>query len=335
VNGKLSFRSVLQGKKQGRPPFVPFVYGLAARTANVSLREMVSDASCYSNALEGFYRLLDYEVVVTGYDTTVEAERWGGEVTWTGEYAGPVLVGSGDLSSIRPEEFLNGGRIGTLLEVTKRLVLSVGREAAIAAAVSGPCALTKGLQLASAGAGSGSIAPTLKLLGGLLNKLVRSLCESKVDAVFFREDPMGPSVVQELLLEQDAYRGLYATLFNIVRAFNAFPILVTSGLTLDAVQILHGVLRPDGIVFLDTHFDDLELLRLNGLADVLKISLGLPLPIGAGEPAELWDRLNMMKSVAAASRPGRLFFTSNGEIPPDVPMEVLHGLMQRLKTESV
>ena len=331
MNGKLAFRSVLQGKNQGNPPFVPFVYGLAARMANVSLREMVSDPGYYTNALEGVYGLLDYEVITTSYDTTVEAESLGSQVEWKNEYAAPHLVRGGDLSLIRPEEFLQSGRIQVLLEVTKRLMISAGRDAAVACVISGPCSLLKGLERVSGLSGCGSSAEAVKLLGGFLNKLVRGLCELKIDAVLFREDPLGQELVDELAVGRDAYKGLYATLFNIVRAFNGFPLLLTSRLTVDDVKAIHNTLRPDGMVLLGTDFDDQGLSLLNELADASRISFGVPLPIGTAPEEKLWERLHVIDSFVAAHRPKRFFYTSDGEIPHDISIEILRTLMDRLR----
>ncbi len=331
MNGKLAFRSVLQGKNQGNPPFFPFIYGLAARMANVSLREMVSDPGYYTNALDGVYRLLEYDVIATSYDTTVESESLGGEVEWKSEYAAPVLARGGDPSLIRPEEFLQSGRIQVLLEVTKRLMISAGRDAAVACVVCGPCSLLKGLERASGLTGCGSTAEAVKLLGGFLSKLVRGLCELKVDAVLFREDPLGQELVDELNATRDAYKGLYATLFNIVRAFNGFPLLVTSRLTMDDVRTIHATLRPDGMVLLGTDFDDRELSVLKELADTLRVSFGVPLPIGTAPQEVLWDRLDVIDSFVAAHGPKRFFYTSDGEVPYDISIEVLRTLMDRLR----
>jgi hypothetical protein len=331
MNGRLAFRRALQGKNEGNPPFVPFIYGLAARTANVSLRDMVTDPGCYTNALEGVFRLLGYEVITTSYDTTIESEPWGSQIEWRGDYLAPVLVRAGNLLSVRPEDFLKGGRIPVVMEVTKRLVISAGRSAAIACVVGGPCSIVKGLQGSSGLTEPGSTSEAVKLLGGFLSKLVRSLCELKVDAVFFREDPLGEELVGELNLNKEAYIGLYATLFNIVRAFNGFPVLLTKHLTMDAVKDVHGLVRPDAISLLGTAFDDTELPALLELADNLRVSFGVPLPIGTDTPEALWDRLRGIESFVARCRPRRFFYTSDGEIPHDTPMEVLHVLMDRLR----
>jgi hypothetical protein len=331
MNGKMAFRSVLQGKYEGHPIFLPFIYGLSARAAQVTLRDMVSDPGCYANALEGMYRLLDYEVIANNYDTTIESEAWGGQIEWRGDYDAPVLVEGGDLSLVPPEEILGRGRIPVLLEVTKRLAISTGRDAAIACVVCGPCSLVKGFQRTFGRTGTGSTGEAVKLFGGFLNKLVRGLCELKVDAVLFREDPLGEELLEEFNQNKEVYKGLYGTLFNIVRAFNGFPILLTSRLTIDAIGKIHGLLRPDGIVLLGTDFDKGDLPVLKELADALRTSFGLPLPVGTSTPEALWDRLRGIESFASGHQPKRFFYTSDGEVPHDMPMEALHALMDRLR----
>src|SRR4030042_4479280 len=134
MNGKLAFRNTLQGKNDGRLPFVPFIYGLAARTANVSLREMVMDASYYTNALEGVYGLLGHDMIVGNFDTTLESESFGCEVEWPADYGAPSLTRGIGSFVLRPEDFMSRGRIPIAMEVTKRLTLSLGRD------VAGACA---------------------------------------------------------------------------------------------------------------------------------------------------------------------------------------------------
>jgi hypothetical protein len=120
-------------------------------------------------------------------------------------------------------------------------------------------------------------------------------------------------------------------LFNIVRAFNAFPVLLTSCLTIDAIRKVHGFLRPDGIVLLGTDFGGAELPLLKELADALRTSFGVPLGIGIRTPEALWDQLRGIESFVVDHRPRRIFYTSDGEIPHDISMEVLRTLMDRLK----
>ena len=334
MNSRLTFRNTLQGKNDGRPPFVPFIYGLAARTANVSLREMAGDASYYTNALEGVFGLLGHDVIVGNFDTTLESESFGCEVEWPSEYGAPNVVRGGVLSGLQPEEFMSRGRIPVVMEVTKRLTLSLGRDVAVACALTGPCSFLETVKVIPENTHTGNKGEAIKLLRSFFTKLVRSLCELKIDALLFREDPLGREFTEELFQNKEDYKALYGTLFNIVRAFNAFPVVVTNHLSLEAIKDVHGLLRPDSIVLLGNMLGDSDLGFIKDIANSLKLSFGVPLPIGTGTQEELWNQLSAMESFVSKYRPKNLFYTSDGEIPHNIPMEILHTLMDRLRAGS-
>jgi hypothetical protein len=331
MNGRLTFRNTLQGKNDGRMPFVPFIYGLAARTANVSLRDMVCNASYYTNALEGFYGLLGHDVIVNNFDTTLECESFGCEVEWPGEYGAPTLMRGGGLSGLRTEDFMGRGRIPVVMEVTKRLTLSLGRDVGVVCALTGPCSFLEKVQMPPEDRGNRSEA--IKLVSGFFTKWVRGLCELKIDALFFREDPLGSQFIEELFQCKEAYKALYGTLFNIVRAFNAFPVIVVKHFPLKSIKEVYGLLRPASLILLGDIFGNSEMAYIKDMADSLKLSFGVPLPIGIRPQEELWDHLLVVESFVSKYRPKNLFFTSDGEIPHDIPMEVLHTLMDRLRAD--
>ncbi len=174
----------------------------------------------------------------------------------------------------------------------------------------------------------------IKLLGSFFTKLVKSLCELKIDALFFREDPLGKQFVEELFQSKEAYKALYGTLFNIVKAFNAFPVIVAKHLPLKTIKDVHSLLRPSSIVLLGDRFGDSDLDLIKDIANSLKLSFGVPLPIGTGTQEELWNQLSAMESFVSKYRPKNLFYTSDGEIPHDFPIEILHTLMNRLRGGS-
>jgi hypothetical protein len=314
MNARLAFRNALQGKNDGRPPFVPFIYGLAARAANVLLRDMAENASYYTN-----------------FDTTLESECFGCKVKWSGEYDAPSVVKGVGLSGLRPEDFISRGRIPVVVEVTKRLTLTLGRDVAIACAITGPCSGLENMQILHGNIHTGNKGEAIKLLGSFITKLVKSLCELKIDALFFREDPLGRQFVEELFQNKEAYKALYGTLLNIVRAFNAFPVLVTKHLPLKAIKDVHSLLRPSSIVLLGDRFGESDLVFIKDIANSLKLSFGVPLPIGTDTQEELWNQLSAMDSFLSKYRLKNLFYTSDGEIPHDIPMEILHTLMDRLR----
>lgn len=334
MSGKLKFRNVLKGKNIESPPFVPFMYGLIARTGNVPLNNMAWDPSYYTNAIEGICQLLGLDVIVGNFDAALEMEAFGARVEWRGEFNAPIVQKGNMLLDIRPEDFMRQGRIPVVMEVTKRLALSLGRDIAVAPALMGPCSFRKNLdQLLNDGIFKDP-SEGMKHFGGPFTKWVRGLCEQKIDALFFREELLAEGFMDEFLENKEAYRSLYGTLFNIVRAFNALPIMVTENLPLEAVHEIHSQLKPSGIVLLGSALGDRELLAINDLSKSLKISFGVPLPIGTASQEDLWRRLTILESFVSEYKPKSIFYSSDGEIPHDTEMEVLHTLMARLNENA-
>jgi hypothetical protein len=52
--------------------------------------------------------------------------------------------------------------------------------------------------------------------------------------------------------------------------------------------------------------------------------------VGKGSQDELWEQLAVIKSFVAKQGPKGFFYTSDGEIPYNVPLEIVHELMAQL-----
>ena len=334
MSGKLKFRNVLKGKNMESPPFVPFMYGLIARTGNVPLNDMAWDPSYYTNAIEGICGLLGLDVIVGNFDATLEVEAFGARIEWQGEFDAPIVQQGNILLDIQPEGFMGQGRIPVVMEVTKRLALSLGRDTAIAPTLFGPCSFRKNLDhLVNDGVFTDP-REGIQYFGGPFTKWVKGLCEQKIDALFFREEFLAEGFMNEFLENKEAYRSLYGTLFNIVRAYNAMPIMVTKSLPLEAVHEVNSLLKPGGIVLLGSAPGERELLAINDLSKSLRISFGVPLAVGTGSPEELWHRLTILESFVSEYKPKSIFYSSDGEIPHSTEMEVLHTLMARVNQNA-
>jgi hypothetical protein len=209
-------------------------------------------------------------------------------------------------------------------------VTSLGRETAITGVLTGPCSFIKCLQGESGSSKKDLIHEAISLVGNFLTRLVRSLCETKTDGIFIREDLLGKNFCEELGLFKDSYKAVYTTLFNLIRAYNNFPILVVKDFSTEAIKELYTLLRPSAIVLCNKKLDEGELLSLKALSDSLKVCFGLPLPVGKGSQDELWKQLAVIQSFIAKQGPKGFFYTSDGEIPYNVPLEVVHELMGRL-----
>jgi len=324
MNAKVAFRNTLKGVNTDRTVFIPFVYGLAAKIGQLPLREMVSDTAYYAHSLEEAYKLLQYDGIVNTFDATLEAESFGCEVTWPGEYIAPRIAGCSQfaLREVNPEE---NSRIPVLLETTKRIVMTQGKEAAVIGTLVGPCSLVKMV----IGDKDLDIGKVISLAGSLLTKLTRSLCELRVDAVFFREDLLGAGYRDELSSQSQRYAGVYTTLFNLVKYYNSYPVLIVKEMELDLITEQHNILGPTGVILLGRRVSDDDLIHLGKLSDSLKMSFGLPLPMVNQD--DLLEQFAVISRFIGKQKSPGFFYVSDGEIPHDIHLEILHDLIAKMR----
>lgn len=327
MNTKVAFRNTLRLMNVERPVFVPFVYGLAAKLSQLPLQEMVSDATYYTHALEETYKLLQYDGIVNNFDTTLEAETFGCEVEWPDNYMAPRTTGCSKLQS--QELNLEGsGRIPILLETTKRVVMSQGKETAVIGVLTGPCSLAKTITGYESDEKSRDIENVISLAGRLLTKITRNLCELKIDAVFFREDLLGREYPAELLSRNKHYAAVYATLFNLIKYYNCYPVLIVKDIELDFLIDLQSMLGPSGVNLLGKRISDDDLANLTKLSDSLKVSFGLPLPMG--NQSELLEQFTTISNFISKNNSPGFFYVSDGEVPYNMPLEIIHDLIARI-----
>ncbi|MFH1646438.1 MAG: uroporphyrinogen decarboxylase family protein [Chloroflexota bacterium] len=325
MNSKTAFRNTFKLLNGERPVYVPFVYGLAAKISQMPLEEIVMDASYYTSSLEEACGLLRYDGIVTGYDATLEAEAFGAEVEWPGDYAAPQLAPD-SRPGLREVDPAASPRLPVLLEVTKRIVMSRGKDVAIVGVLTGPVSLASMLT----GDQNGAAVTAIPLAGNLLMKLVKSLGDLRVDAVFFREDIPGADYPRRLAAHQAPYAAVYNTLFNLVRHYNAFPAVILKDIPLDYITGLHKMIAPGGIALLGQRLDDNSLASVQELSASLKVAFGLPLPVA--DPDLLKSQYDIISRFIGGHKPTGLFYVSDGEIPEDTPLDTLHDLAAKINS---
>lgn len=330
MNSKTAFRNTLQLRETGRKVFVPLLYSLAARVTQVPLKQMAWDATYYAHSLEASYELFRQDAIVTCYDTSIEVESCGCEVTWPADFGKPDLGQGADAKVVSPDDFVRSGRIPVLVEATRRLVLSLGKETAIVSVVTGPFTFLRHLQAHHRSFREMPAQQAAAQAGSLLAKFVRCLCELKVDAVFLREDRIGGDFWEDAGDLRGAFSNVYKTLFNIVRFFNAFPVVVLRGFAEESLKDLCRRLRPSGVVPLGTDLSESALGLLQEISATMKISFGLPLPVGCEMEEGLERRLAALQAFMQGQGSRGFFYTTDGEIPHDSPIERIHCLMRTL-----
>ena len=326
MNAKLSFKNTFKLNNSDRAVFVPFTYGLTARIVQMPLQEMVSDASYYSHSLEETGNLLKLDGIVTAYDSTMEAEILGCDVGWPDDYSAPAIDAYPDyeLPEVNPED---NYRFSILTETIKRVVISKGRDVAVIGVLTGPCSLAG--MLAANPLKETDREKEIATAGSLLSKLVKILCELRIDAVFFREDIIGSGFTEELQAHTKAYTDIYKTLFNLVKFYNVAHAVIVKDTGRELIPDIHRMLGMNGLILQGTKVNEQDLENLQELAESLKISFGLPLPMGNRD--ELKEQFAVIDRFLRDHKPTGFFYVSDGEVPHDMPLEVLHDLIAEMQ----
>jgi len=328
MNSREAFRKTMQAANVERPVFVPIVYRLAARIEQTPLLDMVSNPTSYANILESSWKLLRQDAIITSFDASLEMEIFGCQVEWPDDYELPAVSRwtECELSSASLE---NSGRLSVLLEATKRLIQTRGREVAIIGVMTGPCSLTANIVANTVPDREYSIEEIVALVGGQLTKYVRDLGEIKIDAIIIREDFLGEKYYEEFLAYEKAYTAAYATLFNLTRFYNLAGLLMVEGGKLKDLADLVQKLSPSGLMLTDQKLDEAGLTLLKDLSVSRKLAIGLPLPLA--NPDEAITQLQIYEDFISEFKPGGFFYTSDGEVAPDIPLESLRDIASRIK----
>jgi hypothetical protein len=323
-----SFKKTMQVANNERPVFVPIVYRLAARIEQTPLVDMVSDPTIYTNVLEGAFKLLNQDAIITNFDSTLEAEIFGCQVEWQDDYALPAVSGwmERELSGASLE---NSHRLAVLLESTKRLIQTRGREVAIIGVMTGPCSLSLNVGNNASPYREYPFEEIVALVGGQLAKYMRDLGEVKVNAIIIREDLLGEKYYEEFLAHEKAYTAAYATLFNLTRFYNLAGLLMVKGCKVEDLAAIIRKLNPDGLMLTGREFDESGLNSLKDLSGSRKIAVGLSLPLT--DPDKAAARLQIYEDFILKNKPGGFFYTSDGEVPPDISLENLVDIAGRIK----
>jgi len=328
MNSRDAFRRTMQAANTGRPVFVPIVYRLAARIEQTPLLDMVSDPTSYANVLEGAYKLLKQDAIITNFDPTLEVESLGCQLDWRKDYDLPVVAdwATCDLATTGVD---SSGRIPVLLEATKRLIQTRGREVAIIGVMTGPCSLATNIAEHAELDKKYSFEKIVSQAGGQLTRFTRNLGEVKVDAIIVREDLLAEKYYGELLAHEKAYTAVYATLFNLTRFYNVAGLVMVKGQKLEDLAALSQKLGPNGLALSGQKLNEVDLTFLKELSASRKLAIGLPLPLTGRDEAN--DRLQIYEDFISKFNPGGFFYTSDGEVPPDIPLGTIRDITSRIK----
>ena len=234
ANPRQEVKELLEGNKPSRPLFLPIVFSLGARIENMPLRTYLGNPTKITSALRQVRSHLPADGVTCYFDPLLEAEALGGALHWESDEGPARLRWHGGTTRERlpeglrpPEVAAHGGRIPVAVEVIRRMKDALRDSALLMAGLTGPLALAHLLlQAGESGAGGGGAMPeaAVETSGAALVEIARALAEAGADVVLIQERiPAGvsPERVEDGLAQ-------LSTLFNIVRFYQAVPVLLLS-----------------------------------------------------------------------------------------------------------
>ncbi len=224
-------KSLLQGNPQPRPLIVPIVFALGAKIENLSFRAYLDNPTKISNALRQVRAQLRTDGVACYFDPLLEAETLGGTPQWdesnqTRSIQWPESAQKGELPArLRsPEEAANSQRVRAAVEVIRRLNSLLRDEPLLMAGVSGPFTLAARLSGIEPGEmRQGHEPPELALETAAVatTKIASAFVEAGANLIFIREENL-PTLTSS---KCQNWASLLASLFNIVRFYEAMPVL--------------------------------------------------------------------------------------------------------------
>jgi hypothetical protein len=321
-------RGAFEAADLPRLPFFPWVFTHAARLEQVPLRRMFADATQYTKCLQNARKLYGYDGIAGSFDSSLETEMCGRPLQWGGDYEAPVAEPDPGfdlerLKAINVEKAANTGRFGTVIESLRRINRVAGPNLALAAVVSGPLTLLKGLTgrdpLQDFSASPEEAMRAIESAAGFLLKVVQVYCQLELDVIAVAERLMPGFPPAHL----PWLGSVFSPIVNTVRFFNAFSVL------------LPGELPPDNVVgLLDLGFDGIVAAGIDA-ATWQKIKSGRSCTLGKAVPADLINSSTgelqeyLEKQLPGKNEPG-VFLTTDGEVPAATPPDNINLLTKMI-----
>lgn len=231
INSRELVECFFTGEISDKLPFMPWVCSFAAKLEQVTVKSMLAEPGLLTRALSNAHRLFNYDIILNHFDLSLEAESCGCTIKWTDENRLPVVTGHPlekiyDISSLDTRDIEQKGRIPVIMEATKRLILTKGKEVPIAALVTGPLTLAHHLRGDALGneleEGVIEASDLIEDTGSICLKLCRAYCELGVDIIVIAEDIHDTNICDATKVLASPMKSIV----NVVKFFNAKSILV-------------------------------------------------------------------------------------------------------------
>jgi Uroporphyrinogen decarboxylase (URO-D) len=238
MNGILTPRHILKGLLQGtappRPLFLPIVFSLGAKVENLKLPAFLANATKITNALRQIRTHLRSDGVACYFDPYLEAVALGATLQYAPNDQPPALqwphpteIGELPENLRSPEDAANNPRVAVAVEVIQRLKSLLRDEPLLCAGVTGPFTLAAhlaDLRPADAPPREDFSDAALELAAATITQIATKFVEAGANVIFIQEN-----ICPVLSAEHcDAWAASLAPAFNIIRFYEALPVLLFS-----------------------------------------------------------------------------------------------------------
>lgn len=330
VSGRELTGQLFASARLHRFPFIPLICSHAAKLEQITTRQMLTDPTQLSKALQNAQTLYNYDAVTCVFDPTLEAEACGCPIAWGERYEMPSVsphpAGNfREIARINISNITAGGRLPVALESARRLKIVLGRKVAIIGVVTGPLTIAASLIgndiIQALEENEEEAQDVIGLAARIALEVCKAYCGLELDGIVVAEGPIARLSGQH----SDRLCALLNPIWNVVRFHNAYSILLTKEGDLRCLEYLSNI-GADGVVIASGL----------GPADLKTILLRKPnIVFGAAIPSSQLtsedDRIEeWLADYFKAGINKRFFLTTEWEIPASTFPEKMHTVISTI-----
>jgi hypothetical protein len=224
-------KGLLSGIVPPRPLFLPIVFSLGAKVENVPLGAFLSNPTKIASSLRQMRGHLRSDGVACYFDPYLQVEALGATLERMGDDQPPIIrwplpakIGELPEGLRSPEEALNAGRVPVATEVIRRMNALPNRDFLLMAGVTGPLTLAARLTQLEQKETLHSVDLTdaaQELAASVLTQMASKFLEAGADAIIIQEEILTTPSAESC----DAWANLLAPAINVVRFYQALPVL--------------------------------------------------------------------------------------------------------------
>lgn len=326
-------KGLLEGIAPPRPLVLPIVFSVGAKVENVPLGTFLSNPTRISSSLRQLHSHLRSDGVACYFDPYLEVEALGATLQPVSDEQPPKIhwpqaAKMGELlQNLRsPEEATRSGRVPLAVEVIRRMNSLPNRDFLLMAGVTGPLTLAvRLLQLAhTEKLRSEDLSDAAKeLSAAVVTQMASTFLEAGADVIIIHEE-----VVPTFSAEScDAWASLLAPAINVVRFYQALPVLQLRG--------ANCVLENWDVIF-QRQWDCVVSLPIEVIASRTVAQRKTAATLGVSLPLELFrsdglcgeDLRHDLQPMVAELRPAMI--TTAGDLPAATDMKRLSMVLNQV-----